>query len=649
MYRTIMQSLLTSTSDHRLGVRKTVPTENRSARTNRKIMNIFRILPFVALLTLLLGACATTAPQCPAGTQALPGCPPEDAVDDEGVNRPYELRTWHPARDLTIDPVKMGEEAEVPINEARAKLLGPTPEDGLNSLAVKLWLIENAEQTIDAMYYIFANDTVGQAVLGAMCNAVKRGVDVRIMVDSLGSFDPVHVDLKALETCANDAGFMRNAQGQIATKRARVQAVIFNALTNFQFNRRSHDKLLIVDANIPAKAAVITGGRNISLDYYGIKEDGSPDPSAFRDLEILLRPQPDQAAETLTVSSVTEIYYTLLFLHKGNRRLRPGTYDRGQADPYPSQLNRCQKSLTFLKSLPQIRERLDAMPGYMSQGFRNAEVRIAHQLGNLTSTEVTTNVEENVKKNPNSILYLLEKMREQAKQQGNAEGTLRIVSPYLFSGKYYDKYGKVVYDGAQNTLEYLRENPDVRLEVITNSVLTSDNFFTQAIIDMGMAPRFLLTPELMKAWQSSLEKGEFNPAVVDSDEWKHLIDHPQIFIYQTGKLDSVLLGHGTAHYGKLHAKFILGETGGFIGTSNFDYRSNLWNNEMGFFFRSPELRQDLLAIFEQLQASSYRWGTPEWLEMRKELMASDSKKAGPARRQRGIYKTLRATGLEYLM
>jgi len=613
-------------------------------------MSSSHTLHLAALLTLLLGACATPqVQQCPAGTQTLPDCPPADAVNDESVNRLYERRTWRPARDLTIDPVKMGEEAEVPVNEARAKLLGPTPDDGLNSLAAKLWLIENAEQTIDATYYIFAHDAVGEAVLGALCNAVKRGVDVRIMVDSLGSFDPAHVDLKALETCADDAGFMRNAQGQVTTKRARVQAVIFNAITKMQFNRRSHDKLLVVDGHIPARAAVMTGGRNISLDYYGINADGSPDPSAFRDLEILLRPYPDQDPVTPSVGSVSEIYFTLLFLNKGNRLLHPGNYASGGTDPYPYQLKRCQKSLAFLKSVPEIRERLENMPVYMSEGFRSAEVRIAHQLGNLTSTKVTTNVEENVKRNPNSILYLIAKLTDEATRRGVDHGTLRIVSPYLFSGKYYNDDGEIVYDGAQRTLDYLKEHPGTRLEVITNSVLTSDNFFTQAIIDMGMAPRFLLTPELTEAWQSSLEKGEFNPEVVDSDEWKTLIDHPQVFIYQTGRLDSVLLGHGTAHYGKLHAKFILGETIGFVGTSNFDYRSNLYNNELGFFFRSPELRQDLLVIFEELKATSYRWGSPEWLEMRKELMASDSKKAGPARKQRSIYNILHATRLEYLM
>ncbi|NOR42712.1 MAG: phospholipase, partial [Gammaproteobacteria bacterium] len=144
------------------------------------------------------------------------------------------------------------------------------------------------------------------------------------------------------------------------------------------------------------------------------------------------------------------------------------------------------------------------------------------------------------------------------------------------------------------------------------------------------------------------QEGELNPQVVESDEWKKLINHPQIFFYEMGKLDSVLLG-GSKHYGKLHAKFILGDQVGFIGTSNFDYRSNLYNSEMGYFFKSPELRQDLLKHFEWLKSNSYRWGTPEWLQMRKDLMEADTKKSGPARKQRGIYKTIKFFGIEYLM
>lgn len=607
----------------------------------------------LSILTLLLVAC--TGPQvyqCPAGTQNLPDCPPANAVNDEGVNKLYASRTWVPSKKLTIDPIKMSEEAQIPINRARTKVLGPSHDDALKSLAAKIWLIENARHTVDVMYYIFKRDLVGYSVLGALCNAVKRGVDVRIMVDSLGSIHPSHSELSALETCGEEAGFMRNIDGDVTTKKARVQVVIFNALSNFHFNRRSHDKLLIVDGHHPKRAAVMTGGRNISLDYYGINEDGTEDPTAFRDLEILVRASTAAKDEEATVGSATEIYYTLLFLHKGNKRLLPiedDEYDDGKyRDLYRKERKKSQESLAFLKSQPEIKKRMQAMPRYMNEGFRNSKVRLAHQMGNLTNTEVTTNVRDNLVRNPNSILYLIHKLLDEAKRTGQSSGTLRIVSPYLFSGKYYDKDGNVTYDGAKETRDFLRDNPNVRIEVITNSVMTSDNFFTQAIIDMDMAPRMLLTPELTKVWRSKTEKGEFNPEVVGSAEWKKLINHPQIAIYETGKLDSVYLG-GSTHYGKLHAKYIVGEKIGFIGTSNFDYRSNLYNNEMGFFFQDPQLIQDLNKVFEWLKSTSYRWGSPEWLQMRKELMASDSKKASPARKQRGIYKTIKGLGIEYLM
>ncbi len=616
-------------------------------------MKYLNMLQVAVLSALLYGCASVPQQQCPPGTLQMQGCPPADAVDDEAIKETYDIRTWLPPSKLTIDPIALGAEAEIPINSAQAKIIGPAHSEAMDSLAAKIWLIENARHTVDVTYYIFKTDIVGYAVLGALCDAVKRGVDVRIMVDSIGSFSPGHSELRAVETCATDAGFIRNADGKLTTKKARVQVVIFNAITKFEFNRRSHDKLLVVDGSFPDKAVVMTGGRNISLDYYGIHEDGSEDKDAFRDLEILIKAGKDSANEEFSIGNVSEIYYSLLFAHSGNRRIKPyeasDEFDEGEyEDRYIYHRNKAQQSLATLKAFPEIQKRMDDMPRYMADDFHETQVRLSHQLSNLTSTEVTTNVVENLEKNPNSIIYLINQILVDAKQQGELSGSLQIVSPYLFSGLYYDEDGEVVYDGTKETLEMLSRNPDFRLEVITNSVMTSDNFFTQAIIDMGMTPRFLLTPELQKAWLSSVEKGEFNPEVVESEEWKRLINHPQVFIYQTGGVDSVILG-GDVNYGKLHAKFIYGNTGGFVGTSNFDYRSNLYNNELGFFFLGDEVRDELADVFEQLKATSYRWGTPEWLEMRRKVMESDSSKAGPARKQRGIYKTVRALGLEYLM
>jgi phosphatidylserine/phosphatidylglycerophosphate/cardiolipin synthase-like enzyme len=615
-------------------------------------MKHMRFIIISILCLQLLGCAAQQVRQCPSGTQDLPDCPPVNAINDERINTLYASRTWQPPGTLNIDPIRLGEQASIPINNARTKIIGPTYDDALTSLAAKIWLIENARHTLDVMYYIFARDPVGYAILGALCNAVQRGVDVRMMVDSTGSFHPTHDELRALETCAVDAGFMRNAEGQVTTKKARVQVVIFNAMTKMNFNRRSHDKILIADGQFPDRSAVMTGGRNISLDYYGINEDGSRDPTAFRDLEILLRGSQQGVGESgESIGKVSEIYYTLLFLHKGNRRLNPLSDDEStdNQQTYQKEREQSQESLDFIKGLPLLQEHLQKMPTYMSDGFHSSKVRLAHQLGNLTNKDVTTQVIENIERNPNSILYLIDKVARKAIDEGKLSGTLRIISPYLFAGMYYDKQGKVVYDGAKEILQILEDNPDLRIEIVTNSVMTSDNFFTQSIIDMDMAPRFLLTPELQETWVSSLEEGEFNPKLVDSKEWKRLIEHPKIFIYQTGKLDSVLLPGGTTHYGKLHAKYIVGENVGFVGTSNFDYRSNLYNNEMGYFYVDSNVSDDLVEAFELLKSTSYRWGTPEWLQMRRALMESESKKSGPARKQRGTFKGVRALGIEYLM
>jgi len=601
------------------------------------------------LPVLLLASCATThPPDCSAGAQQAAGCAPATAVDDAQINKLYENRTWRKQADLPTDSVTFGDEARIPIEHARAKLFGPTHDDSISSLAAKIWLIEHAQHTIDATYYIFAPDLVGHSVLGALCDAVKRGVDIRVMADSLGSFSLVHEDLKAVGSCAAQAGFMRNAQGQVTTKRARVQVLIFNSIEKTHINRRSHDKLLVVDGHFP-EAAVFTGGRNVSLDYYGLKEDGTADPMAFRDTEILVRPPVGSQIGQDTVGTVGEIYYSLLFLYKGNNVLWGPEDQRKDSGALASKRREAADGLAFLKAQPDFRAHMDAMDRFMSEGYRDARVRLAHQLNNLTNKNVSSDVKENLERNPNSIDYLLHKALSESHAQADVHGTLRIVSPYLFASKYYDKDGKLVYDSAQELLETLARNPHMKVEIVTNSAMTSDNPITQAIIDLDMAPRLLLSPELQKQWLSGVDEGELNPAVVQSDDWKRLVLNPQIEIYEMGRLDSALLGKGTASYGKLHAKFIVGEKEAFIGTSNFDYRSMLYNNEMGFFIAASPLRDDLVADFEWLKAQSYRWGSPEWLEMRRQLMASHGDKASHARKQRIIFKSVRDLHLEYLM
>jgi putative cardiolipin synthase len=602
-------------------------------------VKLIRTLLTAASLATLSGCATLGEPEgCPPGTQELPGCPPLGAIVDPFIDELYEARTWVPADELEFDPVETGKRAKIPIQHADVKFLGTTSDAGLDSLAAKIWMVENAQHTVDAVYYIFKRDIVGEALLGAMCNAVKRGVDVRFMVDSVGSLDSSHDGLKALESCGEEAGFMRNAAGELTIRKARVQVVIFNAISKVfvNVNRRSHDKLIVVDGSFPDRAMVMTGGRNISLSYYGIHADGSPNPDSYMDAEILMREERTSSQEH-GVGEVSEAYFTLLFFFENNNRLEAGWSLSGE--PYPEERQAAQEKLSELKAIPVVRERLDVMPQTMASGWVDSRVLLAHEFGNLTNDDVFTDPVGNLRRNPNSIQHLLSQASERDFKHA------RMVSPYLFATEIYEDDGTEILDGANNAHRWLEADPERTLEIITNSVLTSDNFPAQSVIDMNMVPRLLLPKEWQEAWLEHREDGEEDGSRVGGEEWQRLMDHPRLFVYETGRLDDAEIG-GDTEYGKLHAKYIIMDDGGFVGTTNFDYRSRMLNNEMGFFFDSEALAAQMNDDFELLKSRSYRWGSPEWLEMRQRLFQERGLRANMASSQRGIYKVLRGTGLD---
>ena len=242
------------------------------------------------------------------------------------------------------------------------------------------------------------------------------------------------------------------------------------------------------------------------------------------------------------------------------------------------------------------------------------------------------------------MLYVLKRITE------NSTGTetTRIVSPYLFLALYEDKEGNVVVDEAAAMRAWLDEHPEARIEILTNSVLTSDNFPAQSIIDMDTAPRLLLNQETRDAWLSIMANDEVGGGLTSSSTWQEQVNHPRLLVYETGRLDSRKLGDGEVDYGKLHAKFFLDEKIGFVGTTNLDYRSRLYNSEMGYFFKSEPLADELNEAFDYLVEMSYRWGSPEWLQLRNKTLDVKGMKAWSTRHQRSLYKTLKATGLHWL-
>jgi phosphatidylserine/phosphatidylglycerophosphate/cardiolipin synthase-like enzyme len=264
-------------------------------------------------------------------------------------------------------------------------------------------------------------------------------------------------------------------------------------------------------------------------------------------------------------------------------------------------------------------------------------------MSHVVDKRVVRNAMDNYLQSPNSILFVLDRILDET----SAAGHSRICSPYLFLARYEDSEGTVIVDEAAAIRAYIDAHPEAEIEILTNSALTSDNFAAQAVIDFDMAPRLLLDPELQELWLDLKSEDETTAELTSSEAWQQQVGHPRIRIYQTGLNDSDLFPGGTETYGKLHAKFWVADPYGFVGTTNFDYRSRLYNSEMGYFFEAGPLAEDLDSVFDELKARSYRWGSPEWLLMRENLKASGGMKGRTLRIQRTIFKTLRATGLEW--
>ncbi|HEV2550321.1 MAG TPA: phospholipase D family protein [Stellaceae bacterium] len=122
-----------------------------------------------------------------------------------------------------------------------------------------------AERTIDAQYFLWADDATGRNLLRALLDAADRGVRVRLLIDDLNR-PGADIDLAALNAYPN------------------IQVRLFNPFTAVDFvtdfarvNHRMHDKAFIVD-----NAIAVAGGRNIADQYFQVSDE-----SNFRDLDLL--------------------------------------------------------------------------------------------------------------------------------------------------------------------------------------------------------------------------------------------------------------------------------------------------------------------------------------------------------------------------
>lgn len=109
--------------------------------------------------------------------------------------------------------------------------------------------IEAAEHTIHIATYILGNDATGQKIVDLLTRRAKEGVTVRLLLDSLGSWNKTRAARLKI----------RKAGGQVA-----MFMPVLPILTQTSSNLRNHRKIAIFD-----NYRAITGGQNIDVRFMG--------------------------------------------------------------------------------------------------------------------------------------------------------------------------------------------------------------------------------------------------------------------------------------------------------------------------------------------------------------------------------------------
>ena len=132
----------------------------------------------------------------------------------------------------------------------------PAGKDRLNALVE---LIDGAQTSFRAFYYMYGNDACGERVRDALVRAAQRGVDVSLAIDGFGS-DKVEDDFFAP---------LIEAGGRFER---------FQAKWSRRYLIRNHQKLAIADR----KRAMI-GGFNVEKGYFA-----PPDQDGWHDLGLIV-------------------------------------------------------------------------------------------------------------------------------------------------------------------------------------------------------------------------------------------------------------------------------------------------------------------------------------------------------------------------
>lgn len=169
---------------------------------------------------------------------------------------------------------------------------------GLDSLKARMQLLDNATRSVRIQTFVLSGDETGQAFANKLIELAERGVDVHLIIDDTTA---IFKGSQSLYFYLTSHGIKVTGYRPIWMQAGNNPGVferIFGGTTfNDRFggafnvakieNHRFHEKIMVIDAEIPGWGMGMVGGTNIANEYYEII--GQPGELKWRDQDMLVR------------------------------------------------------------------------------------------------------------------------------------------------------------------------------------------------------------------------------------------------------------------------------------------------------------------------------------------------------------------------
>lgn len=406
------------------------------------------------------------------------------------------------------------------------------------SLDARMELARRAERSLDIQYYLIQNDATGRCLLRALRDAALRGVRVRILVDDLYTAQSEAL-LRALAAHSRIEVRLFNP---FPAGRSSLYTRVAASLLDFdRIDRRMHNKLFVAD-----NAMAVAGGRNMADSYF--QRDSLAN---FIDMDVLAA-----GPVVARLSSFFDLFWNSPQVYPIESLVPSDVPDAAlrerfetMTSPITTPTPEAADSEDLL-GYSALGHDLAARPDFVALTWSRAEA-FSDPPGKVLSSAAAGEPLTDAARD--TVLFNVRRLVRAAKDE------VFETMPYLIPGR----------EGMQS-IRLLRER-NVRFSIVTNSLAASD----EPLVHSGYR-RY--RRELLSL---GVELYELSPRRTAN-------------AVRFGTLGSV--------GGRLHGKLaVVDRKAVFVGSMNFDPRSDARNTELGLIIFSPAIARQVQGLITGLE------------------------------------------------